>query len=216
MARSTRAGVPSRERAEAYLRESEAMNPGPWVAHARLVARAAEAIAQRDPRLDPERAYVLGLLHDVGRRTGGPGVADVRHLLDGYAFMHAEGFDDCARVCLTHSFPAPITDVGAFASPWRCPPEERQFVQDVLGRAEYSVEDRLIQLCDCLALPIGFCLIEKRLVDVVLRHGFNDLTLAKWRAYLGLRREFDAAVGGSIYRLLPGVVETTFDLEEHA
>jgi hypothetical protein len=52
--------------------------------------------------------------------------------------------------------------------------------------------------------------MEKRLVDVALRHGFNDLTLAKWRAFLALRQEFDAAAGASIYTLLPGVVENSF------
>jgi hypothetical protein len=52
--------------------------------------------------------------------------------------------------------------------------------------------------------------MEKRLVDVALRHGLNDLTLAKWRAFLDLRREFDAAVGASIYTLLAGVVENSF------
>ena len=32
-------------------------------------------------------------------------------------------------------------------------------------------------------------------MDVALRHGFNDLTLAKWRAFFALRQEFDEAVG---------------------
>jgi hypothetical protein len=202
--------LPSLAQAERYLAEAAALNPGPWVAHSRTVASAAGAIAERDPRLDPEPAYVLGLLHDIGRRSGGPGVADVRHLLDGYAFLRAEGFEGAARVCLTHSFPAPLKSVDAFASPWHCPAEERQMVQDFLDALEYTPYDRLIQLCDALSLPTGFCLIEQRLVDVALRHGFNALTLDKWRAYHGLRREFDAAVGGSIYRLLPGVVEQTF------
>jgi hypothetical protein len=201
-------GWPSVERAEELLREAEAMNPGPWGAHSRNVAAAARAIAERDDRLEPERAYVLGLLHDVGRRTGGPGVADVRHILDGYAFMRVLGFEESARICLTHSFP--IKDVDAFASPWQCPAEEKRLAQEYLDGIEYTPYDRLIQLCDCLGQPSGFCLIEKRLVEVALRLGFNDLTLAKWRAYLELRREFDAAVGGSVYRLLPGVVDHTF------
>ena len=89
-------------------------------------------------------------------------------------------------------------------------------VQAYLDGLEYTVEDRLIQLCDTLGEADGFCLIEKRLVDVALRHGFNDLTLVKWRAYLGLRAEFDAAIGGSIYRLLPGVVEHTFGVTSSA
>jgi hypothetical protein len=75
---------------------------------------------------------------------------------------------------------------------------------------EHTTYDRLIQLCDALALPTGPCLVEKRLVDVAQRHGFNALTLAKWRAYISLEREFSAAVGFSVYTLLPGVVENTF------
>ena len=117
---TSRRGYPSVARAEELLREAEAMNPGPWGAHSRVVAAAARAIAERDARLEPQRAYVLGLLHDVGRRTGGHGVADVRHVLDGYAFMRGLGFEESARICLTHSFP--IKDVDAFASPWSVRP----------------------------------------------------------------------------------------------
>jgi hypothetical protein len=127
--------------------------------------------------------------------------------------IHERGFDDCARICLTHSFPIKHTD--AFASRWDCPAEERQFVQDYLDRAEYTANDRLIQLCDALALPSGPVLMEKRLVDVALRHGFNELTLAKWQAYLALRQEFSAAVGGSIYALLPGISENTSRCSRH-
>ena len=83
-------------------------------------------------------------------------------------------------------------------------------VQQFLDRVEYSAYDRLIQLCDCLGQAKGYCLVERRFVDVALRHGFNALTLTKWRAYLEVKREMDEAVGGSIYRLLPGVVEHTF------
>ena len=202
--------VPTVQQARRYLQEAADLSPGPWVRHVELVATAARAIGEHVPRVDPERAYVLGLLHDIGRRTGGPHVADVRHLLDGFAFMRTEGFEACARVCLTHSFPAPIKDVGAFASGWDCPIEERDFVQSYLNGTDYSAYDRLIQLCDALAQPTGFCLIEKRLVEVALRHGFNEFTLAKWRAFLDLRQEFDEATGTSIYRLLPGVVEHTF------
>lgn len=202
--------IPTIQQAREYLHEAAELNPGPWVRHVEHVALAARSIAERDPRLDPERAYILGLLHDIGRRTGGPSVADVRHILDGFAFMHGEGFEECARICLTHSFPSPIKDIAALASAWDCPTPERDFVQSYLNLIEYSVYDHLIQLCDALAQSTGFCLIEKRLVDVALRYGVRELTLAKWHAYLDLRREFDEAAGTSVYCLLPGVVENTF------
>jgi hypothetical protein len=169
------------------------------------IAEAHELLRQAGER---NPAYVLGLLHDIGRGEGGPGVAEVRHVLDGYSVMLERGFEDCARICLTHSFA--IKHVDAYASTWDCPPQERAFVQQYLDHAEYTAYDRLIQLCDALALPSGPCVIEKRLVDVALRHGFNALTLSKWRAIFSIQREFSTALGASIYTVLPGVVETTF------
>jgi hypothetical protein len=59
-------------------------------------------------------------------------------------------------------------------------------------------------LCDALALPDGFCLIEQRFVDVVLRRGFNDFTLDRWRATFEIQHGFEARCGTSIYGLLPG------------
>jgi HD domain len=200
--------LPSVEGAHAYLAAAGRRNPGPWVQHSVVAAEAARAIAARHPTLDPDAAYVLGLLHDVGRGQGGPEVADVRHILDGHHLMHERGFEDCARVCLTHSFP--IKQADAFAGPWDCPTEDRRFVQAYLERVEYTAYDRLIPLCDALALPSGPVLMAKRLVDVALRWGFNELTVAKWRAYLALRREFSEAIGTSIYSLLPNIIDNTF------
>ena len=89
-----------------------------------------------------------------------------------------------------------------------------QSVQAFLDGVEYTAYDRLIQLCDALALPEGPVLMEKRLMEVTLRHGLipgdPEWTLQKWRAFLAIKGEFDAAVGGSIYDVLPDVVGNTF------
>ena len=200
---------PTLDQAKAYLAEAAEMNPGPWIQHSAFVAQAAEAIATVHPALDPTTAYVLGYLHDIGRREG---VTDMRHTIDGYAFLHARSHTDAARICLTHSFP--IQDARAASGRWDCSEAELDFVQDYLAHVEYTAYDRLIQLCDALALPTGFCLIEKRLVDVALRRGLHDCTLEKWRAYLGLQQTFESAIGRSIYSLLPGVVENTFEIHK--
>ncbi|WP_293909790.1 HD domain-containing protein [Deinococcus sp.] len=96
--------LPDRAAAQILLAEAEAVNPGAWVAHSVGVARAAELIAQKHLALDPERAYVLGLLHDIGRR-GGPNRD--RHILDGYEYLTGLGYADAARIALTHSFVIP-------------------------------------------------------------------------------------------------------------
>jgi hypothetical protein len=89
-----------------------------------------------------------------------------------------------------------------------------QFVQHYLDGTEYTAYDQLVQLCDALALPSGPCLIEKRLVDVALRHGFNALTCSKWQATFSLEQQLCTALGASIYTVLPGVVQNTFGFDE--
>ena len=62
--------TPDRKTAEAALSWAEEQNPGPWSAHSRYVAEACQNIASYCPGLSAERAYVLGLLHDIGRYAG--------------------------------------------------------------------------------------------------------------------------------------------------
>ncbi|MDP6776528.1 MAG: HD domain-containing protein [Candidatus Latescibacteria bacterium] len=197
--------VPTTNRALAYLTEAQALNPGAWIDHSLKVGEAARAIADAHPKLDGNHAYVMGALHDIGRRAGR---TEMRHVLDGYEFLIEEGYDDAARICLTHSFS--LQDVNAVFGKWDCSEEELDFVRDYLSGIEYSDYDRLIQLCDALALPSGCCLMEKRMVDVALRYGVNDYTVPKWKAVLQIKVAFEGAVGCSIYELLPGVVENTF------
>ena len=197
--------IPSLAAAEQMLTEAEKKNPGPWVQHARYAAQAAGLIAARHPDLDETTARCLGLLHDIGRREG---VSDMRHVLDGYNYLVGLGYPDAARICLTHSFP--LKQVEAASGEWDCTPDELAFIRAYLAEIDYDLYDRLIQLCDALALPTGFCLIEKRLVDVALRRGVNALTVEKWKGFLALQKEFELGVGGSIYALLPGVVVNTF------
>lgn len=91
---------PTREQAEALLAEALPHNPGPWGNHSRTAAHCAERIAAA-AGLDPDKAYVLGLLHDIGRRFG---KRHLGHVSDGYSYMMSLGYDEVARVCLSHSF----------------------------------------------------------------------------------------------------------------
>ena len=199
---------PSRPQADQILQDASNRNPGPWVAHSQEVAKAAEAIAAQHHQLCPQDSYVLGLLHDIGRREG---VTDMRHVLDGYQFLVSAGFPDAARICLTHSFPVP--NISYRSGHWDCSASELEFIQKFLDQAEYGLYDRLIQLCDAICLPTGAVIMEKRLLDVTLRHGFNEFTLPKWRAFLQIKADFETAIGKSIYAILPGVAQNTFGFE---
>jgi hypothetical protein len=132
----------------------------------------------------------------------------MRHVIDGYRHLHAMGYEDSARICLTHSYP--VKDAAYGSSVWDGSATEYTFVQAYLDRIEYTPYDRLIQLCDSIVQPSGACLMEMRLVDVVLRYGFNDFTIPKWKAFFEIKAEFESAIGTSIYSVLPGVIENTF------
>lgn len=198
--------IPTRSDAERLLAEGGKRNPGPWIDHSRHVAVAAEAIASHTEHLDADEVYILGLLHDIGRQEG---QTNMRHTLDGYTFLMALGYEDSARICLTHSFA--MQDIHAHAGIWDCQREELDFMTHWLAGVTYCDSDRLIQLCDAMALASGICLLETRLVDVALRHGINEFTLPRWRAFFNLKAYFDNLTGQSIYNLLPGVVQTTFN-----
>ncbi len=197
--------IPSLQQAENFIQQAKSRNPGPWVDHSYYVAQAARAIAEHHPRLDPEAAFILGYLHDIGRQVG---VTDMRHALDGYNFLGEKGFDNAARICLTHSFP--LKGIHSVAGKWDCSAHELEFVDEYITHLEFDDYDRLIQLCDALALPSGFCLIEKRLLDVALRHGVTEHSVPRWKAFLSLQQYFEQTIGRSVYKILPGVVENTF------
>jgi hypothetical protein len=203
--------IPSPTQAKLMLSAAERRNPGAWVQHSLSAGRAAESIAMRLADLESDTAFSLGILHDIGRQEGRTGM---RHILDGYNHLIRKGFDSAARICITHSFP--IKDIHAVEGPpeqkWDCTSNEFKFIQTTLCGIEYDKYDKLIQLCDALSLPAGYCLIEKRFVDVALRHGFNPYTLARWEAYLQLKDDFEKEAGVSLYDLLPGVVENTFNI----
>ena len=146
--------------------------------------------------MDPDVAYVMGVLHDIGRRQG---VMDMKHIYEGYLFMSSLGYDDSARICLTHSFP--YKNIKAYNGKNDCSEEESMFIQNYLEPLDYNDYDKLIQLCDAISFPDGPMYVEKRLVDVVLRRGFNEFTIPKWRAFLELKQYFDDKTGVDIYTL---------------
>ena len=196
---------PTRLEAEGALKAAHAANPGPWAAHSRYVALACWNTARCVSHLDPERAYILGLLHDIGRYAG---VTSERHLLDGYRYCMDRGWGEVAQICISHAFMIPdiATSIGVFDMP----PEDKAFMAEFVKNAVYDDYDRLVQLCDALALPNGFCLLEKRFVDVTLRYGIHPATVERWKVTLEIKDYFQKLMGGSLYNALPGVVENSF------
>lgn len=194
--------LPSIETAKAELALAGELNPGPWTAHSENVGLAARNIAERLPDLDPEKAQVLGLLHDIGRRVGV--VSIPRHVAEGYRYAMGRGWEEAARICMTHSYPL-------MAGDWDREPEapEEIEIKNYILNCQADDYDRLIQLCDGLAMDFGFCILEKRLVDVARRYGLAENTLARWNAFFAIKDGFEARMGCSVYDCLPDIGRTT-------
>ena len=184
--------LPTREEAEKILREAETCNPGPWGNHCRVAAHCAERIADACGDMDADKAYILGLLHDIGRKFGG---RHMGHVADGYSYMMSLGYDEAAKICLTHSFNNKTT--AEYIGKFDTTDEELKMVEDALARAVYDDYDRLIQLCDALAGAEGVLNIEERMGDVKRRYG--SFPEAKWNSNLALKKYFEEKTGQDIY-----------------
>lgn len=186
-------GYPEREEAERLVREAELCNPGPWGDHSRAAARCAEKIAAA-AGMDPEKAYILGLLHDIGRKFG---IKHLAHVYDGYRYMQELGYDQAARICLTHSFCYPSLD--DYIGRWDLPEEQQLWLQRFLDETRYDDYDRLVQLCDCLAGADGVVDMEVRMADIERRYG--RYPQRKWDINMALKRYFEEKCGKDIYEV---------------
>lgn len=187
--------LPTREEAENLLKEAENCNPGPWGNHSRVAAHCAEKIAGACEGMDAEKAYILGLLHDIGRKFG---VRHMGHISDGYSYMTSLGYDEVARVCLTHSFH--LQTVEDYIGRFDVTQEELALITTQLQKVQYDDYDRLIQLCDSMAGSEGVLLLEDRMGDVKRRYG--SYPQRKWDENFRLKAYFEEKAGGDIYEIV--------------
>ncbi|WP_055668670.1 HDOD domain-containing protein [Desnuesiella massiliensis] len=194
--------LPSKETAEKELEIAGRLNPGPWTEHSINVGLAAKYIAEKCPNMDADKAYILGVLHDIGRRAGI--VTIPKHVYEGYLYSTEKGWNEVARISMTHSYPIKEYDFTEEVK------DEEAFIKDYIVNCTYDDYDRLLQLCDSLALANGFCMLEKRFIDVARRYGLWPTSVSRWNATFEIKEYFEKQMGCSIYDVLPNVKETTF------
>ncbi len=197
-------GYPTVQNAHRFLSEAVKCNPGPWGDHSVVVAKCAKAIAAHCPDMNEEKAYVLGLLHDIGRRFG---VSHLRHVYDGYSYMKSLGYPDAARICITHSFPNKIID--DYVGNTDVTDEQKKFIEEKLSSCIYDDYDRLIQLCDAIGMPYGAVPIEVRMNDVKRRYGFYPQE--KWNKNIALKGYFEVKAGMNIESLTADITANKDD-----
>ena len=192
-----------RQEALKLLDWANELNPGPWRAHSLGVARAAGLIAGAIG-IDEERAYITGLMHDIGRYEG---VRGMHHVIAGHDLMMDKGQPECARICITHSFPDKRME--GYLGAIDVTDDEYACIERSLAGYVFDDYDRIVQLCDAISWNEGVCLMEKRLVNVVLRHGTAPGIREKWQAYFAIKEDLERRMGRSLYSLFPECWENT-------
>ena len=194
--------LPSIEKATKELELAESLNPGPWVKHSINVGIAARNIAQKVPDLDADKAYILGLLHDIGRRAGIVNIPT--HVYKGYQYCMENGWDEAAKICMTHSYVLMEKEFD-----YEPKTNEERVIKNYILNCQLDDYDRLIQMCDALAMDYGFVILEKRFVDVTRRYGIMKKYIEGWDITFETKEYFEDKMGCSIYDVLPDIEKTT-------
>ena len=180
---------------ESLLENAVSKNPGPWREHSYAVAQAAEKIARATKTLDPDFAYIFGLLHDIGRQEGYTYIA---HVYDGYHYLKNLGYEQLAKACLTHSFN--LKTVDDYIGKIDITPEKLEELKTLLAQTEYDDYDRLIQLLDSCCGADGTKNLEARMNDVKSRYGYYPQ--AKWDKNFELKEYFEKKMGKDLYEVI--------------
>lgn len=161
------------------------------------VSRCAEKIAAHCG-LDGHKAKILGLFHDYGEyieRT----VPGTFHGTSGYDEMMKLGYDEIARVCLTHSFWEGIYDPEYFVYDKK----EVARAGELISKMELDEYDYLIQLSDMLCCRRKFVKLEERVDYIIKKYKRNPEQAEKMiKAAKKLKSRFDKLCGQDIYELL--------------
>ena len=109
------------------------------------------------------------------------------------------GYDEAARVCLTHSFST--GNIGEYIGNFDISGEQIKEIEEALEKISFDDYDRLVQLCDSLSGTDGAVDMEVRMGDVKRRYG--RYPQSKWDKNLALKKLFDEKAGRDIYEILP-------------
>lgn len=165
--------------------------------HSLAVAYIAQMIASRSGSLNPEDAYIMGLLHDGGRIIDE--FAEKRfHGLVGHYYYNQIDYPQLARISLTHTFY--IKDFRLEDYPY--PRDDLIRCQQLLKDITYNDYDLLIQLADMINDKGQTCTLEYRVDSLVQRYKFPREKFQPMLDRLNeIKAHFDQKCGTDIYTI---------------
>ncbi len=199
--------IPTKTEVLDLLEKMRAENPdrnSGWIDHSIAVGdtagKLAAALNQNGQHFDVERIIRLGYLHDIGKGVG----EFALHPVNGYRYLQKLGYDESyCTICLVHSFVNndPFCMFSEFMQP-----ERDAFLIEYISKHKFTDEDSLLSLCDCMVLFEPWT-IEKRMIDVISRHGVCAQTSERIKETYRIKNYFDQKLGYNLYDLFPEIKE---------
>lgn len=163
--------------------------------HSMGVAHFARLIASHIDGLNPEKAFVLGLLHDYGKKY-----SERFHGLVEYLELTEMGYPLAAKICLSHTFPKKDFLIDYYPS---YPQEDIKISKELLAVMQYDDYDRLIQFCDMFFEALIIKRPEERIQNIKKRYNLNDEVYHFiLNETASLKSYFDKKCGQDVYKVL--------------
>ena len=174
-----------------------------WIKHSICVGntggKIAKALNEKGHNIDVDNVITLGYIHDIGKYTG----ESKGHIMRGYEYLKEKGYDDeYCNVCLTHSYLNNDILCTAGIAP---KPEDYPFLADFIKNHEYTIEEKIINLCDLMCPRDAIFTVDKRLIDLIIRKGAYSTTQYHAIEAYKLKEYFDNLLGYNLYDLFPEI-----------
>ena len=193
------------EKAYSFLEDAPRKNKDLWIKHSINVAIVAERLAEQ-LKLDSKKAYVLGLIHDIGRRKKEH--VGLRHIIEGYNFLEEQGYKEEARVCLTHTFYSrSLVKPNLTKENTNLTRNEIEFISDNKNKNGFNIYDKILQIADNMGSATGINTVERRRTESMLRYGITDVSEKNLREIFKVQNEIEEKLGFSLYKIFPEVAD---------
>jgi hypothetical protein len=165
------------------------------------VANAARLVASRIAALDPEKAYMYGMMHDVGKFYL-PANEAYKHPRIGFKLLETK-HNDIAEICVSHAFPD-FSDLEHILSYCHGDKPEAHAVCELLSNIKHDLYIDLIQFCDKVSGIGTYMTIEAKYDwyierDIMIQ---NDVTLRYLETLQSIKKKLDKLVGYDLYALI--------------
>ncbi len=194
----------SKEAKELLEIERKSATDDRWINHCLCVGDSAgiiaKALKEKGYDVDVDKTITLGYLHDIGKYNG----ESYGHVMRGYEYLKSKGYDEeYANICLTHSYLNNdlICTAGGVPNP-----DNNPFLANFIKNHTYTMEEKLINLCDLMCTDKIYTL-DKRMMDLLLRHGVYKNTHYHIKEAYKLKEYFDKLLGYNLYDLFPEIKE---------